>query len=68
MIKVLFVCHGNICRSTMAESVFTYLVKKQGLDDSVFVDSLEVLAYQTILACGKTPVGFPDSFAMEERS
>ncbi|MFR8812692.1 MAG: low molecular weight phosphotyrosine protein phosphatase, partial [Lachnospiraceae bacterium] len=23
MIKVLFVCHGNICRSTMAESVFT---------------------------------------------
>ena len=26
MIRVLFVCHGNICRSTMAESVFTHKV------------------------------------------
>ena len=26
MIKILFVCHGNICRSTMAESVMTHLV------------------------------------------
>ena len=32
MIKVLFVCHGNICRSTMAESVFTYMVKQRHLD------------------------------------
>ena len=32
MIKVLFVCHGNICRSTMAESVFTYMVKQRRLD------------------------------------
>ena len=31
MIRVLFVCHGNICRSTMAESVFTYLVTQAGL-------------------------------------
>lgn len=31
MKKVLFVCHGNICRSTMAESVFTDMVKKRGL-------------------------------------
>lgn len=30
MIKVLFVCHGNICRSTMAESVFTDMVEKRG--------------------------------------
>ncbi|MCI5873846.1 MAG: low molecular weight phosphotyrosine protein phosphatase [Roseburia sp.] len=28
-IKILFVCHGNICRSTMAESVMTHLVKQQ---------------------------------------
>ena len=27
MIKVLFICHGNICRSTLAESVFTHKVK-----------------------------------------
>ena len=39
MIKVLFVCHGNICRSTMAESVFTYLVKQRGLEDCFEIDS-----------------------------
>lgn len=38
------------------------LLKKQGLNDGLFVDSLEVLAYQTILACGKTPVGFSETF------
>ena len=31
MIKVLFICHGNICRSTMAESVMTHLVNKNNL-------------------------------------
>ena len=31
-IKILFICHGNICRSTMAESVFTYMVKQRHLD------------------------------------
>ena len=31
MIKVLFICHGNICRSTMAESVFTYVVRQSNL-------------------------------------
>ena len=31
MIKVLFVCHGNICRSPMAEFVMKHLVKEAGL-------------------------------------
>ena len=31
MIKILFICHGNICRSTMAESVMTYIVTKKHL-------------------------------------
>ncbi|MDO5046792.1 low molecular weight protein-tyrosine-phosphatase [Campylobacter sp.] len=31
MIKVLFVCHGNICRSTMAESLFTHIVAQRDL-------------------------------------
>ena len=39
MIKVLFVCHGNICRSTMAESVMTYLVKQAGLSDQFYINS-----------------------------
>ena len=32
MIKILFVCHGNICRSTMAESVMTHLVRQRHLE------------------------------------
>ena len=39
MIKVLFICHGNICRSTLAESVFTYKVKELGLADQFLIDS-----------------------------
>lgn len=39
MIKVLFVCHGNICRSTMAESVMTYLVEREGLADKFYINS-----------------------------
>ena len=39
MIKILFVCHGNICRSTMAEYVMKHLVKKAGLEDQFFIDS-----------------------------
>ena len=39
MISVLFVCHGNICRSTMAESVFTHKVKTLGLSDQFLIDS-----------------------------
>ena len=38
------------------------LLKKEGLNQPWYVDSLEVLAYQTILACQKTPVGFPSEF------
>ena len=38
-IKILFVCHGNICRSTMCESVFTHLVTQRGLADHFEIDS-----------------------------
>ena len=33
MIKILFICHGNICRSPMAEFVFKNMVKEAGLAD-----------------------------------
>ncbi|WP_156300558.1 low molecular weight protein-tyrosine-phosphatase [Streptobacillus canis] len=39
MKKVLFVCHGNICRSTMAESVFTHMINEKGLKDKFMIDS-----------------------------
>lgn len=38
-IKVLMVCHGNICRSTMAESVFTHLVKTNHIDPLFEINS-----------------------------
>ena len=39
IIKVLFVCTENICRSPTAEVVFKHYVKKAGLDDLIFSDS-----------------------------
>lgn len=38
-IKILFVCHGNICRSTMAQFVFQHLVNEQHLTDQFHIDS-----------------------------
>ncbi len=38
-IRVLFVCLGNICRSPMAEGVFVQLLRDQGLDEHIEVDS-----------------------------
>ncbi len=42
MIKVNFVCHGNICRSPMAEFVFKYLVEKENLSDKFYITSSAV--------------------------
>jgi len=39
MKKILFVCHGNICRSPMAEFVMKDLVQKAGLDDQFYIES-----------------------------
>ncbi len=39
MIKILFVCHGNICRSTMAQFVFQDMVNKKGLTEHFHIDS-----------------------------
>ena len=39
MIKILFVCHGNICRSPMAEFIMKDIVKKAGMDDQFHIES-----------------------------
>lgn len=39
MIRVAFCCHGNICRSTLAQSVFTHKVNSLGLGNQFIIDS-----------------------------
>ena len=39
MVNILFVCHGNICRSPMAEFVLKDLVQKAGVEDQFFIAS-----------------------------
>ncbi len=39
MIKIMFICHGNICRSTMAEFVMKDIVKKNGKANKYLIQS-----------------------------
>ena len=39
MIKILFVCHGNICRSPMAEFILKDMAEKQGIADQLEIAS-----------------------------
>ncbi len=45
MVKVLFVCMGNICRSPTAHGVFRELVRREGLEDAIQIDSAGTHAY-----------------------
>lgn len=45
MVKVLFVCLGNICRSPTAEGVFRKHVNEAGLSESILIDSAGTHAY-----------------------
>jgi Protein-tyrosine-phosphatase len=40
--KILFICHGNICRSPMAEFIFKDLIRSRGLEDRFYVESAAV--------------------------
>ena len=77
MIKVLFVCHGNICRSPMAQYVLQDMVNKQGLSDMFEIDSAATSYEETgngihygtrnkLRACG-IPVGNHRARRMEKR-
>lgn len=39
MVRILFVCHGNICRSTMAEFVMKDIVRKANMADNFIIES-----------------------------
>ena len=45
MKRILFVCLGNICRSSSAEEIMRTLVKKAGLEHEIEVDSAGILSY-----------------------
>lgn len=48
MFRVLFVCLGNICRSPMAQFVFTQMVKEKGLSSQFEIDSAATESYNEI--------------------
>ena len=50
MIKLLFICHGNICRSPMAEFVMKKLVKEARLEEEFYIESA---------ACTREELGNP---------
>ncbi|KAJ2824891.1 Low molecular weight phosphotyrosine protein phosphatase [Coemansia furcata] len=64
-IAILFVCLGNICRSPMAEAVFSHIVRERGLDSMFHIDSAGTARYhvgekpdgRTIATCEKHKVG-----------
>src|SRR5215212_2439445 len=50
MVRVLFICLGNICRSPLAQGVFEEVVSREDLEDEVFVDSAGI---------GSWHIGYP---------
>ncbi len=60
MIRVLFVCTGNICRSPTAEGVFRHLLAEHGLDGRVAADSAGTHAYHV----GEEPDGRSQAAAL----
>lgn len=61
MVKVLFVCMGNICRSPTAEGVFRHKVSEAGLDDKIHIDSAGTHAYHV----GEPPDGRAQQSALQ---
>ena len=52
MTRILFICHGNICRSPMAEFVFKDLAQKRGVSDRFFVASAATSTEEIVCGVG----------------
>jgi protein-tyrosine phosphatase len=53
VVRILFVCMGNVCRSAMAEGAFRRLLRDAGLADEVYVDSAGTHSFHTGIAPDK---------------
>ena len=47
MVKILFVCTGNICRSPSAEAVFRHIVANENLSDAIIADSVGCMVFMS---------------------
>lgn len=65
MVKLVFVCHGNICRSPMAEAIMKALVKEKGLSNEFLIESRATSREEIIGGMGN-PV-HPDARAVLQR-
>lgn len=65
MIKILFVCHGSICRSPMAEFVLKDMVKKMGCEEDFYIESAATSTEEIWNGIGN-PVYPPAKEKMEE--
>ena len=61
MICVMFVCHGNICRSPMAEYIFKKMVKEAGREDAFFIASAATSGEE--IFCGRGNPMYPPAKA-----
>lgn len=66
MIKILFVCHGNICRSPMAEFVMKKLVREEGLENMFFISSCATSREEILNGVGN-PIYPPAQREMNKR-
>ena len=61
MVKVLFICMGNICRSPTAEGVFRHKVEQENLESQISIDSAGTHAYHV----GNPPDGRAQDAALK---
>lgn len=65
MIRIMFVCHGNICRSPMAEFIFKDMVKKQGKEKDFLIASAATSTEEILNGIGN-PVYPPAKRELEQ--
>ena len=65
MIRIMFVCWGNICRSPMAERIFSDMIDKAGLSDKVSCASSAATAEEMVNGIGN-PIFPPAEYELEK--